>query len=363
MQIAGQSVYYGVMPDISSGFLCILGCGASLDTFGSLCSASSHEMVEAVTDAEIGLATDYKAPMAWYDNGKDGSGNEHGEIGDICAGQKDTVAGFTVQKEWSNHDNACISSRASQPVPPTVSVTSPADGAGVSGSVTVTATATAGGASTLSKLELFIDGVSLGSASTSPASLTWETTKVANGAHAITAVATDADGQTATSGAHNVKVNNTVPPQELVKNGGFEGSLSGWTLGGKAPVLSTVHWHTGKNSMRCGANGTVHPNGDSFGWQSVTIPAGITSAKLTFWAYSTATNTTADANEALIRDAAGSTVLLAVMKGADNTKAWKQHSADLTALAGQTVQLYFNARGTPAAPATLWIDDVSLVVQ
>ena len=105
----GQSVYYGVMPDLTDG-ACLLGCGPiSTDTFNNLTSVSSHELIEAVTDAEVGLATDYAPPLAWYDQ-------TNGEIGDICNGTQGTVTGsdgatYTVQTEWSNVAGACITQR------------------------------------------------------------------------------------------------------------------------------------------------------------------------------------------------------------------------------------------------------------
>ena len=94
----GQNVYYGVVPDF--GDACASGCGggAQLD---NTTSASSHELVEAITDAAVGLATTYGPPLGWYDE-------LNGEIGDICVGKDATVAGFRVQTEWSNASRACI---------------------------------------------------------------------------------------------------------------------------------------------------------------------------------------------------------------------------------------------------------------
>jgi hypothetical protein len=98
-------IYYGVLPDMSAGSGCDTGCGSGA-AFDNQTSVASHEMIEAVTDAEVGLATRLGSPIAWYDS-------THGEIGDICNGQQGTVTGgdgktYTVQKEWSNSSNACI---------------------------------------------------------------------------------------------------------------------------------------------------------------------------------------------------------------------------------------------------------------
>ncbi|MCU1279948.1 MAG: hemagglutinin protein [bacterium] len=97
---AGQLVRYGVMPDMDAAG-CMGGCGPT--GFPGLTDVSSHELIEAVTDPDNGTG--------WYDaNGTQQT--NCGEIGDICAvgGTMETavIGGFTVQKEWSNKNSACI---------------------------------------------------------------------------------------------------------------------------------------------------------------------------------------------------------------------------------------------------------------
>lgn len=106
-QLAGKPVLYGVLPDLSPSGPCGGGCG-NLSEIENVTRTQSHEMIEAVTDAEIGLqdpnATTIQRPIAWYCDQ-----TSCGEVGDICNQQADTVAGFTVQKEWSNALGSCIS--------------------------------------------------------------------------------------------------------------------------------------------------------------------------------------------------------------------------------------------------------------
>ncbi|HKR65327.1 MAG TPA: Ig-like domain-containing protein [Thermoanaerobaculia bacterium] len=80
---------------------------------------------------------------------------------------------------------------------PTVSITAPANGAIVSGSVAVAATASDNVGVT--KVELSIDGTLLNADMSAPFAWTWDSTSVADGAHTLTATAFDADGHTATS--------------------------------------------------------------------------------------------------------------------------------------------------------------------
>ncbi|MEO8592799.1 MAG: Ig-like domain-containing protein [Candidatus Solibacter sp.] len=95
--------------------------------------------------------------------------------------------------------------------PPTVSVTAPAPGA-VLGQVALSATAssTVG----LASVQFQVDGANLGSAvqGAGPTfQAQWDSTKIANGAHSVTAIATDTFGQHATSAAVAVTVTNPAP--------------------------------------------------------------------------------------------------------------------------------------------------------
>jgi hypothetical protein len=94
--------------------------------------------------------------------------------------------------------------------PPSVTLTAPAAGATVSGTVAITATATAATQYnlTIASVEFLVDGTSVGMATTSAYTVNWDTTKVANGSHALTAKATDSMGDTGTTPAINVTVQN-----------------------------------------------------------------------------------------------------------------------------------------------------------
>jgi serine protease len=107
-KIGSQNVYYGVLPSLTGG--CATGCGSAATTFQNQQSVASHELIETVTDAEVGLATVIGPPLAWYDQ-------TNGEIGDICNAQQGTFTGtdgntYTIQKEFSNQQNDCITTRA-----------------------------------------------------------------------------------------------------------------------------------------------------------------------------------------------------------------------------------------------------------
>ena len=93
--------------------------------------------------------------------------------------------------------------------PPTVAVTAPASGATVAGTVPVTADATDNVGVT--KVQFTLDGAALGALDTAaPFSVPWDTLTATPGVHTLTAVATDAVGNTTTSAPISVTVDNTV---------------------------------------------------------------------------------------------------------------------------------------------------------
>lgn len=89
----GRRVRYGVMPDFGPGSGCDTGCGPGTQ-FQNVMSASSHELIEAVTDADPNSA--WSGPA--------------GEIGDSCNQREVTLPGtsYIVQQQWSNTRNACF---------------------------------------------------------------------------------------------------------------------------------------------------------------------------------------------------------------------------------------------------------------
>ena len=90
---------------------------------------------------------------------------------------------------------------------PSVAITSPAAGTTVAGAVVVSATATDNVG--VAGVQFKLDGANVGAeVTTAPYAVTWNTTTTADGAHALTAVARDAAGNTATSAGVTVTVAN-----------------------------------------------------------------------------------------------------------------------------------------------------------
>lgn len=103
--------------------------------------------------------------------------------------------------------------------PPTVNITAPAGGATVSGTAT-TVSANASDNVGVVGVQFKLDGANLGTEdTTSPYSITWNTTTASNGSHALTAVARDAASLSTTSADVTVTVSNTGSPASWQASG------------------------------------------------------------------------------------------------------------------------------------------------
>jgi hypothetical protein len=95
--------------------------------------------------------------------------------------------------------------------PPTVSMTSPAQGAAVANLLTVSATASDD--TSVAGVQFLLDGNSLGAEVMSPPySMTWDTTSAAAGSHTLSARARDSVGLTTTSSSVTITVDNSGNP-------------------------------------------------------------------------------------------------------------------------------------------------------
>ena len=127
--------------------------------------------------------------------------------------------------------------------PPTVTISSPAAGAAVRGTVAVLAAASDDVAVTTVQFKL--DGAPLGPADLlAPYAATWNTTLSAGGAHVLAAVAWDAAGNASTSAAVSVTVDNAPPVigAVAVANVGSSSAAVSWTT--DEPASSQVEYGT-----------------------------------------------------------------------------------------------------------------------
>jgi hypothetical protein len=146
---------------------------------------------------------------------------------------------------------------------PTVSMTAPAAGATVSGTVALSANASDNVG--VAGVQFLVNGNATGTEDTaSPYSVNWDTTTVANGSYTLAARARDAAGNQNTSTSITVTVNNTAPPPTsgLVSAYGFnEGTgtvVTDVSGNGNHGTISNATWSaSGKYGAALSFNGST----------------------------------------------------------------------------------------------------------
>jgi alpha-tubulin suppressor-like RCC1 family protein len=169
--------------------------------------------------------------------------------------------------------------------PPTVSVSSPSNGAAVSGTVTLTANASDNIA--VAGVRFKVDGVNVGVEDlTAPYSVSWISTA---GSHAITAVARDAAGNSTTSSTVNVTVSSSDTTKPTVA---ITAPAAGSTVSGTATISANASDNIGVVGVQFKVDGV------NVGLEDLTAPYS------TAWNTATATSGS-HAITAVARDAAG----------------------------------------------------------
>lgn len=251
--------------------------------------------------------------------------------------------------------------------PPTTSISAPANGATVSGTVTVSASATDNVGVT--KMELYIDGTLATSATSGPISYSWNTALIGNGSHTLYTKAYDAANNVGTSATITVTVSNSTTQQQLLGNPGFENGSTNtapWTVGAGVVDNSTAEpAHSGSWKAWLDGYGSTHTDVLS---QQVAIPSTITSATLTFWLHidtaETSTTTAYDTLTVQVQNASGTVLAtLATYSNLDANTGYTQVSFNLAAYKGQTIKLVLTGTEDSTLQTSFVVDDFALNVQ
>jgi hypothetical protein len=173
----------------------------------------------------------------------------------------DSYRGFWSSRasDTSKHPRLVITYGASDTTAPAVAVTSPAQGTTVSGSVALAASASDNVG--VASVQFRVNGSNVGAAdSSSPYTASWNTTGLAAGTYTVTALATDAAGNSTTSAGVSV----TIGDSGVVTNARsvtFSSSSQNATMADGRPVVSSYRleiWTAGSNT----ATGTPYRTSD-----------------------------------------------------------------------------------------------------
>lgn len=363
-----NNVLYGVHPDFQPGGIgCNFGCGTST-VFGNTTAVSSHELAEAITDADVGIAVVFGPPLGWVDF------NTGEEIGDICEPQTgEYVANGTsyhIQMEFSNAANNCILPPVTHPADFSLGAPSLSIAAGSSGSSTVTVVPTGGfsGSVTLS-----VSGLPSGVTASFGTNPTTSTSVLTFHASTTASAGTSNITVTGTSGTltHTAALQLTIgasQPQQLFGNPGFENgtNVAPWAL--TAGVINnnmkSQPSHSGFWDAWLNGYGRTHTDSAV---QTVSIPSTATSATLSFWLHidTAETSKTAAHDTLQVQILNSSNVVLATLATFSNLNAaagYQQHSFDVTSFKGQTVNVRFLGQENSSLQTSFVIDDAALNV-
>jgi Big-like domain-containing protein len=175
-------------------------------------------------------------------------------------------------------------------VPPTVSLTAPAAGATLSGTVSVTATASDNVG--VVGVEFKVNGNTVSDDTTAPYSYSWDTTLATNATHTLTAVARDAAGNQTTSAARTVTVSNGAGGDTTPPTISLTAPAAGATLSGSVAITATATDNVGVAGVQ------FKVDGNNVGAEDTAAPYSFS------WDTTLATNSTHTLT-AVARDAAG----------------------------------------------------------
>ncbi|AXK73429.1 carbohydrate-binding protein CenC [Lysobacter sp. TY2-98] len=250
-----------------------------------------------------------------------------------------------------------VSNTTGDTTAPTVS----ASESGTSGTITLSASASDNVG--VSKVEFYVDGTLKGNDTTSPYSMTLDSTTLTNGSHTLTAKAYDAAGNVGTSTGVGFSVSNSTTATELIKNGGFESGTTSWSAtSGDITSSSTYAAHGGTYKLWLNGYGSASTD---YGYQTITIPSTATTVTLSFWlrvvSDETTTTTAYDTVKAQLRNSSNTVLTtLATYSNLNKGSTYVQKTFDVSSYRGQTVRVYFEGVEGSQVATSFLIDDISV---
>ncbi|HXS95629.1 MAG TPA: S8 family serine peptidase [Candidatus Limnocylindrales bacterium] len=223
--IGGSSQYYFVPVGTEDT---LFGSGVTAKVTLAWNSASGTGTL-ALNDKTVKTTSYVKSTPSWTS----------ASVFDLGAYEYGTSGGYYSEDDIIDEFSVVGPAQATDAVPPVVSITAPGAGATVSSVVTVAANATDNVGVTGVQFEL--DGAKIGGAQSGAGptySISWDTTTASNGPHTLSAVASDAAGNSATASNVAITVNNVSPPPVISAVNASPVTYSGATISWTTDTLS-----------------------------------------------------------------------------------------------------------------------------
>jgi len=96
-----QSVYYGVLPDLSDARCSDCGYDSTVDNASNMVYVFSHLLADMVVNPAAGLAKGTNYPFGVYDK-------TNGDIAEFCYDKVSTFKNYTMQAFYSNKTKTCV---------------------------------------------------------------------------------------------------------------------------------------------------------------------------------------------------------------------------------------------------------------
>ena len=215
---SAASQNYALMIQSTNRPRCELGDGSSINAVNptTTLSASTWYHLACVWDGSTlklylgGTATSSSQTITPAANSAALAVGKYGGNSRYLDGRIDDVRIYNTALSQTEVQAAMAAPAGVETTAPTVSLTAPAAGSALTGTVAVSASASDNVG--VSAVQFRRDGVDLGSDTSAPYSVNWDTGLTPNGPHTLTAVALDAAGNANTSTAVNVTVGEATPP-------------------------------------------------------------------------------------------------------------------------------------------------------
>ncbi|MGW0882418.1 M1 family aminopeptidase [Streptomyces sp. NPDC002671] len=147
-------------------------------------------------------------------------------------------------------------------------------------------------------------------------------------------------------------------PAQVVTNGGFESGTSPWTQSSSTVITSRTGQTAHGGSSYAWLDGVGSTHTDTL-TQSVTIPSGCSTATLTYWMHIDTDETTSSVAYDKLTAKIGTTTLATYSNLNANT-GYVKKSVDVSAFAGQTVNLSFTGTEDYSLQTSFVLDDIAL---